>query len=340
MGRKTKMNRLTSPELMAQVNPENIALMNDFLLYLRSTQHSEGTIAGYASDLSIWWVWCLQNCGNKHFTKVTKREIVKYQDWLLNNNENSPARVRRMKSALSSLSNYVADILDDEYEDFRPIVQKIKSPPNKLVREKTVWETEELEDLLKRLSEMGEHKKACAVALALYGGRRKAELLRFKVSHFSDTNVIFGSLYKTPEPIQTKGGGGGKMLICYTLMKPFKPYLDAWLQERERLGIESEWLFPDPIDPTKPMPISTMNSWANSFSRITGRPYYWHSLRHKFCGLLSDAGIPDDVIQKIVGWSSISMVATYLDVEPEDEFGKYFADGEIVAQKKVGLEDL
>lgn len=36
MGRKTKQNKITSPELIAQINPKNIRLMNDFLEYLRS----------------------------------------------------------------------------------------------------------------------------------------------------------------------------------------------------------------------------------------------------------------------------------------------------------------
>lgn len=340
MGRKTKQNKLTSPELLAQANPENLALMEDFLVYLRSTQHSESTIAGYKNDLEIWAVWCLQNCDNKHFTKMTKREIVKYQDWLLNNNENSPARVRRMKSALSSLSNYVADILDDEFENFRPIVQKIKNPINQPVREKTVWEDEELEDLLSQLVEAHEYKKACMLALAMYSGRRKSELPRFKVSYFDEENVIYGSLYKTPEPILTKGMGGGKMLTCYTLKKDFKPYFDAWMEDRERLGVESEWLFPDKNDPTKPMEASTLNSWANTFSRMTGRDFYWHSQRHYFTTHLAKAGIPDDVIQKIVGWENVAMCQVYKDIDAEDEFGKYFADGEIMAQAKTGLQDL
>lgn len=340
MGRKTKQNKLTSPELLAQINSENVALLEDFLEYLRSTQHSEQTCHGYRNDIEIFLVWVLQNCGNKHFTEVTKREFVKYQNWLLSENENSPARIRRLKSSLSSMSNYIADILDDEFPNYRPVVQKVKSPPNKLVREKTVWEDDEIQGLLKQLSDSGQHEKACAVALALYSGRRKAELLRFKTRYFDEANVIYGSLYKTPEPILTKGQGGGKMLTCYTLKKGFKPYFDAWMDERARKGIESEWLFPDKADPSQPLTIATMNSWANTFSKMTGRHYYWHSLRHKFCGSLSEAGIPDDIIQKIVGWESIAMVSTYLDIEAEDEFGKYFADGEIVAAQKVGLSDL
>ena len=31
MGRKTRQNKITSPELIAQINPKNIRLMNDFL---------------------------------------------------------------------------------------------------------------------------------------------------------------------------------------------------------------------------------------------------------------------------------------------------------------------
>lgn len=178
------------------------------------------------------------------------------------------------------------------------------------------------------------------MALAIYSGRRKSELPRFKVSYFGEENVIYGSLYKTPEPILTKGMGGGKMLTCYTLKKGFKPYFDMWMEERERLGIESEWLFPDPIDPAKPMSATTINSWANTFTRMTGKCWYPHACRHAFTTYLAKSGIPDDVIQKIVGWESIQLVQVYKDIEPEDEFGKYFSDGEIIAQKKVGLEDL
>lgn len=340
MGRKTRKNKITSPELLAQVNPENIALMNDFLVYLRSTQHSEGTIDGYRNDLEIFWVWCLQNCGNKHFTKVTKRELVRYQDWLLNDNENSPARVRRMKSALSSLSNYISDILDDEYEGFRPIVHKIKNPVNKPVREKTVWEDEELESLLAQLVEQKQYKKACVLALAMYSGRRKAELPRFKTTYFDAENVILGSLYKTPEAIKTKGSGGGKMLVCYTLKNGFQPYLDLWMAERDRLGIDSEWLFPDEQNNAKPIPTSTLNSWANTFSRMTDRDFYWHSCRHYHTTSLSKSGLPDNVIQKIIGWEDISMVSVYKDIDAEDEFAKYFSEDGITPQAHVGLSDL
>lgn len=124
------MNNLTSPELIAQVNPDNIDLMNDFLEYLESTQRAESTIEQYRRDLYIAFVWSLQHNNNTFYCDWTKRNIVKLQNWLLNENQNSPARVRRFKSTLSSLGNYVENVLDDEYPNFRNIIRKIESPLN------------------------------------------------------------------------------------------------------------------------------------------------------------------------------------------------------------------
>lgn len=341
MGRKTKQNKITNPELISQINSKNIRLMNDFLEYLRSVGKAETTIKAYANDLNIFFVWVLQNADNKYFPEISKRDIVSYQNWLLRNNENSSARVRRLKSTLSSLSNYIEAIMDDELPNFRSIIRKIENPINEPVKEKTVLTDDQADYLLSYLVEHQQYEKACCFALARYSGRRKSELTRFKVSYFTDENIIYGSLYKTPEKIKTKGrGANGKMLTCYVLSKPFKPYLDMWLQQREQLGIKSDWLFPDKDDPQKPIPISTMNSWADTFSNILEIPVYWHSLRHFFTTSLAKANLPDSVIKTIVGWESLEMVAIYKDIDDEEEIGKYFADGEVVGQQTVGISDI
>ena len=340
MARSTKMNSITSPELLRQVNPKNKQLLADFLDYLRSVQRSETTIAGYDNDIQIAWVWCLQNNDNKFFVDWTKRNIVAYQNWLLNNNENSPARIRRLKAALSSLSNYIEGVLDDEFPNFRNIINKVENPVNRLVREKTVWEDEELDDLLEKLVERADYEKACYLALAMYSGRRKSELCRFRVTDFTDERLVCGgALYKSA-PIKTKGQGGGKVIPCYTLAKKFKPYLDYWIDYRKRHGIESEWLFPNKKNPKEYVPISTINSWSNTFSRISGRPAYIHSLRHYFTTSLAKAGIPDSVIQSIVAWESSDMVRLYTDLDADEQIGMYFQDGDIVVPDKKGLSDI
>ena len=340
MARSTKMNSITSPELLQQVNPKNKQLLADFLDYLRSVQRSETTIAGYDNDIQIAWVWCLKNNDNKFFVDWTKRNIVAYQNWLLNSNENSPARIRRLKAALSSLSNYIEGVLDDEFPNFRNIINKVENPVNRPVREKTVWEDEELDTLLEKLVQKKDYEKACYLALAMYSGRRKSELCRFKVSDFSDERLVCGgALYKSA-PIKTKGQGGGKLIPCYTLAKKFKPYLDHWMDYRKNSGIESMWLFPNKKNPAEYVPISTINSWSNTFSRLSGRPAYIHSLRHYFTTSLAKAGIPDGVIQSIVAWESSDMVRLYTDLDADEQIGMYFQDGDIVVPDKKGLSDI
>lgn len=340
MGRKTKQNDITNPELLAQVNPKNMRLKKDFLQYLHSMKRSDGTIAAYSNDLDIVFVFLLQNADNKFFVDMSKRDLIAFQAYLLDENQNSPARIRRIKATMSSLSNYIANVLDDEFPNYRNIVHAIESPANVPVRKKTVLSDEQCQQLLDHLVERGKYEQACMLSLAICSGRRKSELVRFKVSYFDDANIIFGSLYKTPEPILTKGRSGGKMLTAYTLSKAFKPYLDMWMKAREDAGIESEWLFPDHADPSKQLEAETLNSWANTFTRILGVDFYWHSCRHFFTTKLSRLGLPDNVIQAVVGWQSADLVQVYKDIDPIDDFGKYFQDGEITGHVQASLQDL
>lgn len=341
MARKTKMNSITTPELLSQVSTENKELLADFLDYLRSVQRSEATIAGYENDIQIAWIWNLLHNNNIPYVNWTKRQVVRYQNWLLNENGNSPARIKRLKASLSSLANYIENVLDEDYPNFRNIINKVESPVNQPVREKTVFTEEQINTLLDNLTIRKHYDKACAVALALYSGRRKSEILRFKVDDFSDDKLVCGgSLYKTGK-IKTKGRGvNGKQLECFCLAKQFKPYLQRWLDYREEHGICSKWLFPSKQDPDIHMGISTMNSWAITFSNILGVDFYWHAMRHMTVTMFIRAGIPDTVIQQYIGWSDISMVPVYSDIQADEQLAMYFNENGISKPEQKSLSDI
>lgn len=340
LGRKTKKNNITSPELLERVNADNKQLLKEFLDYLRSTDRSDTTIAAYKSDIEIAFVWCLQNNDNKPFVNWTKRNIIAYQNWLIYENENSPARVRRLRASLSSLSNFIENILDDEYPEFRNIIGKIEAPINNPVREKTVLSDDDVNSMLNKLVTMGRFDVACLTALAAYGGRRKSELCRFKVDDFSDDRLICGgSLWKS-SPMKSKGRGRqGKIICCYTLAHKFRPYLELWMKDREERGIDSEWLFPN-CDGTNHIGIPTVNSWMNILSRISGLDIYAHSFRHYFTTMLSNEGLPDSVIKEVVQWTDISMVGVYVDRSTEDTLDMYFGADGIIKKEAKGLSDL
>lgn len=342
MPRKTIHNDLTSPELIKQISKENIELMKEFISYLSSVDKSKNTITSYTNDLYIFYCWNLTNNENKFFIDFTKRDIMKYQNYLIHDLNHSSNRVRRLKAAISSMSNFIEAVLDEEYPKFKNIVNKIPAPDKVEVRDKTVLSDEQVKQLLDYLVENKKYQQACAVALAVSSGSRKAELLRFKVSYFVDENIKYGALYKTPEKIKTKGRSSkGKMIFRWVLVSQFKPYFDLWMKQREELGITGDELFWNKRNSVwKPADISTLNSWSLTFSKVLEIDWYWHSNRHYFTTAMCQANIPASVIKDIVGWESTSMVDIYNDTEVDDEVGKYFDEDGIKQVEKKSLSDL
>ena len=344
MPRKTNKNNIVSPELWSKVLDKNKSLLSDFMEYCHSKDMSHETIDGYEGDIKICFVWNLQYNDNKFFIDFTKRDIIKYQNYIINTMKVASSRTRRLKSAISSMSNFIEAILDLDFPNFRNIINKIEAPQNQEVREKTVLSDEQIDILLNYLVENKKYQQACALALATASGARKAELLRFKVSYFIDENIKYGALYKTPEKIKTKGRSSrGKCIVKFILVNKFKPYFDLWIEKRKELGIDGEELFWTNYgtkNEWKPAGISTLNSWALTFSKILEVDFYFHSCRHYFTTALCKANIPREVIKEIIGWENASMIDTYNDNDIEDEFGKYFDGDGIKNVEQKTLSDL
>jgi integrase len=332
MARATKKNKITNQELLNEVLKWNRDLEEDFLVYLKSVDRSEGTLNQYRSHLNIFFVWNLQMNGNKKFIDVTKREFARFQNHALTEWGWSPKRIRAVKSAISSMSNFIENILDEEpeFEGYRSTINKIESPANVPVREKSVFSEHELKQLLDYLVDGRQYRKAAALALAMYSGRRKSELTRFKVSHFRDDNVLFDTFWKTDEKIQTKGRGSkGKQIHLYVLKDKFEPYLNMWMEDRVRRGIDSEWLLVSLKYPGRQISTETLDDWANEFTEFLGKDFYWHSMRHFFCTMLAREDVPVNVIQDIIQWESADMVKLYTDISADESIGKYFGRPEL-----------
>lgn len=337
MARTTVYNKIVDDENYKLVNEENKELLNEFVDYLQSTDKSELTVKNYISDIKIFFTWNLEHNKNIFFVNFSKRQMIKYQNYLLNTLKLSSSRIRRLRASLSSLSNYIENILDEDFPEFRNIINKIPAPTKQAVREKTVLEDEQVQGLLDYLVENNEFQQACVLALAWASGSRKSELLRFKVSYFNDDNIIYGSLYKTPEKIKTKG----KFLNRYVLKNKFEPYFNLWMDERKELGIDNEELFViKKGEQWEIMSEASLNYYAEKFSKYLDVHFYFHCLRHNFTTGLIQAGIPAEVVKDIVGWSSLDMVGLYTDIEIDDRLGDYFDEDGIKEVEQKNLSDL
>lgn len=337
-GRSTVYNRVVTPETMEKVNIENEQLKEDFCEYLRSIDRSSQTIAQYKNDLNIFFVWNMQNNGNKFFVDLKKRDIVRFQSWCIEIKW-SPKRIRRVKATLSSLSNYIENILDDEYKDFRNIIRKVENPTNEEVREKTIVTTQDIDEVLEYYTNIEEYEKACAVAVCAYSGMRRAELLQMKMSYFDEDHLEFdGALYKT-DKVRAKGRGmKGKQINKYVFVAA-KPYIEAWRKRREELGIDIDDMFVTfNVKEHKWEPRKTLERWTKEIGFIINKDFYWHSLRHYCCTyLINDFNIPSEVVREFFQWSSADMISIYNDVKTESKFGDYFTKDGIKKQSSGDL---
>lgn len=338
MPRETYRKIIVTPELLQQVNPENIKLRDSFLKE-KKIRSSETTIEGYRSDTNILFVWLLLYCENKRFVDLRKLQIAEFFGYCVDELGFGSARFGRMKSCLSSFSNFIEKFYDQEYSFFRNIVLKsVESMPKNNVRDKTVLSEEEVNSIFNQLEENEEYQIVCWFALAIASGCRFSELLRFSIDLIDSNQTAFDGIFlETTKSIRTKGRGrNGKQLIKYILKDIFLDRYNVWLIERQKLldknNKQHNFIFikknGDPADE------STARGWVDRIQKLVPKPFYAHSLRHYFTTFLAKADLPSELIQSIGGWSSDGMVKIYTDIETKDREWKQLEN------LKIKSEDL
>lgn len=325
-GRKTFRKVITSDTLIAQINPENVRLMERFLKNF-ATKRSPKSVTVYRSNLNIFFVWNLLENDNKPFAKIRKLEMLDFFDYALSELRWSPNRFHQCHSSLSSFSDWIENYFDEVegYENFRNIVKKIEKPSKEAVREKTVLQKEDVDKIFAVLEEQGKIQEQCLLALAISCGARVSELAQFTLSLIDEENAVFDGLFlETTEKIRTKGSGvTGKMLKKYILKDMFLPYYHKWLIEREEIlkesGQETDNLFI--TKDGNPANADRLRDWIGTWSDIVGQTLYPHSLRHYQISLLKRLEIDDDLIVYLTGWAEgtgHTMISIYNDNEMKD----------------------
>lgn len=278
------------------------------------------------------------------------KDIIRWNSYILEEFEWSSSRANRVKAVLNGLGDYIEKVEqedDEDLKDYRNLFTKFEGLPKEAVRKKSVFSKEEIDLIIDKLVENGKIQEACAIAFATSSGCRKSEIARIKFDWFSDENIIYDSFWKTPEQIVTKGKKGTTVLQTkYTLISSFEKMLNLWKEEREKLGIDSEWLFvkynsqEDKWEQANDKTLDNFARYINSLE-IVDKHFYWHSMRHWLVTYLSENKIPNDTIQSLFSWATSDMVNLYNDRDTAiDNLGEFFSKDGIKEVKKNGLSDL
>lgn len=324
MARKTFRKVITSDELLDQVNPKNKKLMNRFIKE-KNTRCSDATIVNYTSDLNIFFTWNLLENDNKYFVDLKKLELADFFAYAVDELQWGSSRFSRMRSCLSSLSDFIERFYDEEYPNFRNIVLKsIELMPKAPRRRKTVLSEKQVDDLLLHLKEeINRPQEACLLALAICSGARKSELLRFDIDLIDENNTAFDGLFiETKDPIKTKGfTKQGKLLYKYIIKDLFLPYYHDWLKVRKEIMTKNNVEEHNKLfikSDGQPAKVSTLDSWIEKWGKYLKEDVYLHALRHYTCTYLSRLGLESELIVEIFGWSTHDMYKIYNDLTAKD----------------------
>lgn len=333
MGKRTTVyHEIVTQEKWEKVNEKNKKLIVEFVDYLQSANKSPMTIKQYESQLRTFFVFVLERCENKFFVDLKKRDLIKYFGHLTNELEVSPNRICSMRAVLSSMSNFIERIMDEEYPQFRNIVKVLEPVDKSFVRERPALTMDQIKECLEKLEADKKYQVACCLAVLAASGMRKSEIIQMKMEYFEEDRLIYNGLAYETDKIRTKGRGkAGKIVtrIVFRNLVDVDHYIDLWRKKRTELGIKDEYMFVVYRNGSyEPATQTTINSFARTISKYLGEDFFIHNIRHTTSTALELAGYPIDVVQTIFRWADPKMVKYYSNISDTQSLERFFAERE------------
>lgn len=341
MGKRTTVYNAGLTDNWDSVSKENKGLVDEFIEYLVSVNKSPQTIHQYHEQLKVFFCWNEKHNQNKFFVDLKKRELIKFFGYLSNDLKVSSNRVCSLRSVLSSLSNFIERIMDEEYPMFRNIVKVLEPIKKTFVRERPILTMEQIKECLVKLEEAKKYQVAACLAVLAGSGMRKSEVIQMKMNDFTEERIIYKGLAYESGLIRTKGSGKeGKVItrIIFRDLVPLDYYIGLWKQKREELGIKSEWMFVTYHDGSyQQANVATINSFARTIGNYLGEDFFPHNVRHTTSTALELAGYPIDVVQSIFRWADPKMVKYYSNITQTESLNNFF--DKLIEQKEENKEE-
>lgn len=304
-------------EMWNQVDKEHRQLVSEFL---EVNSFREKSRKQYLSNLKQFFFWVHTSLNGKKFYKITKRDFLRYISFLKNRNMSSSA-MNLKKAAVSSLCNYIENVVaedDENYEKFRNFTRGLPAIPKTQTYEKVKITYEEFQHMMKVLEEDENWLGVTWLATAFYVGARKAEIIKFK-SEILNYEIPEGQNYVLSHVVFGKGRGEGKKLE-YLIPLEVLDYWKMWIEKR---GYDHEYIFTTKYGGDVKQISESWSSWFcdEILSDILGRRINPHIFKASaITYLLEDKGIPIELVSKFVAQhEDVSTTQKFYDLRNFEE---------------------
>lgn len=224
-------NKIYTPELWEQVNPDNKAILEDFLAEYRQQKKAKTTVEAYFQDSRIILIYILKHHKNKSILEMTKKDFRNFSLWLTEDCNLSSNRANRLKSVVNSMLTFCEE--DDDYEYDTNFAKKVKGIPRQKVKtdeDNFFFTFKEFILVRDKLVEMGDLQNAVMWSLAFDSAGRRNEVYQVKkhgLLEGNKTNVVVGKRGK---------------LFSLVYLNDTKELIRQYLENRGEDNIESLWV--------------------------------------------------------------------------------------------------
>ncbi len=320
--RAKKLPEVTD-EMWNEVNKEFRDLVSE---YISSQSHSPQTKKQYLSMLRQFGWFVCDSLNNKPIYKIKKRDIIRYLSYLRDDRKMSPSAIGTRKAVISSLCNYIENVVMDDFDDeeenpyknFRNFTRGLPPIPKSQVYEKVKVSLQEYEEMMKVLEDDENYLGMAWLAVAFNVGARRNEIIQFK-SEIADYEVPEDATFVMSHNVRLKGSGEDGKVEPYMINLEALKYIKLWLEKR---GYEHEYIFTKKYGNE----IKEVESeWANYFcssvlSNILGRRINPHLFKASCVTHLLEQGIDMKLVSKFVAHhNDISTTIAHYDLRDHAE---------------------
>ncbi len=261
-------NKIYDEEKWARVNQENKDIMEDYLMELKAQKKKDTTIYQYKNDLRIVCIYVLDNCENKAFTDLGRKDFRRLVLWLTDTCGVSNARANRLMSAVRTLLSYLEDDDDNDYEI--NAAAKVKGLPKESVRDIVFLTDKNILDLWQKFMDEKRYKEATLLGILYDSGSRKNEIIQVRKDAIKQdgnaTNIVVGKR-------------GKKFPVLY-----FRLTKEAFAKYNETRTDDNPMLFINELGnaATGGNVYEWVTNWRQDLKELTGEDYEInvHTFRH------------------------------------------------------------
>lgn len=228
-------------------NLVNVEFRNLVEEYIQSQSHSPKTKKQYRSMLRQFGWFIYESLNNKPIHKIKKRDFIRFQTYLRENREMSSSSQAARKAVVSSLCNYIENVVMDDfdedeinpYKNFKNFTRGLPSITKNKVYEKVKVSYDEYKMMMSDLEDDENYLAMAWLAVAFNCGARLSEIVQFK-SELLDYEVPEGMTYIMTHNVRLKGKGVDGKIEPYMMNLEALKYIRLWVEKR---GYDHEYIF-------------------------------------------------------------------------------------------------